>query len=166
MADKLRDRQNLEALQARYIGTGSADTAAAEWHANIARDTLASFVGHPPLLTYAAIGLGQSREQTRLQMLEKMVWGAGLPPAKRESKKKAEVKEEVKIKTEEEEEVWPSPPRPPKKESKKKAEVKDEVKIKTEEEVQYDWPRPPRPPKDAPKADKYGFGPDGQRARF
>ncbi|KAF2242621.1 SF3b10-domain-containing protein [Trematosphaeria pertusa] len=135
MADKLRAQQNLEALQARYIGTGSADTAAAEWHANVARDTLASFVGHPPLLTYAAIGLGQSREQTRLQMIEQMAWGAGLPPAKKESKKEAEVKEEVKIKTE-------------------------------EEEVQYDWPPPPRPPKDAPKADKYGFGPDGQRARF
>ncbi|KAF1358155.1 hypothetical protein EJ07DRAFT_65244, partial [Lizonia empirigonia] len=50
---------------ARYIGTGSANTGKHEFASNVARDTLNSFVGHPSLLQYAAIGLGQTREQTR-----------------------------------------------------------------------------------------------------
>ncbi|KAL6709391.1 hypothetical protein ACN47E_001798 [Coniothyrium glycines] len=80
MADKLRAQQQLEALQARYIGIGSADTTKHEWTSNIARDSLSSYVGHPPLLQYMSIGLGQSREKTRLQLLERMVRPVGPPP--------------------------------------------------------------------------------------
>jgi splicing factor 3B subunit 5 len=80
MADKLRAQQQLEALQARFIGIGSADTGKHEWTSNMARDSLSSFIGHPPLLQYMSIGLGKSREQTRVQLLERMVRPVGPPP--------------------------------------------------------------------------------------
>ncbi|KAL1600519.1 hypothetical protein SLS60_006905 [Paraconiothyrium brasiliense] len=80
MADKLRAQQQLEALQARYIGIGSADTSRHEWTSNIARDSLASYIGHPPLLQYMSIGLGQPREKTRVQLLERMIQPVGPPP--------------------------------------------------------------------------------------
>ena len=80
MADKLRAQQQLEALQARYIGIGSADTTKHEWTSNMARDSLSSYVGHPPLLQYMSIGLGQSREKTRVQLLERMIRPVGPPP--------------------------------------------------------------------------------------
>ena len=73
MADKLRYKQDLETLQKRYIGTGSADTTSHEFQNNMHRDTLNSFIGHPSLLQYAAIGLGKTKEQTRVQFLERMI---------------------------------------------------------------------------------------------
>jgi splicing factor 3B subunit 5 len=80
MADKLRTLQNLEALQARYVGTGHADTTKYEWLSNIKRDSCASYIGHNPLLSYMAVGLGEPKEKVRTKMLEKMVRGAGNPP--------------------------------------------------------------------------------------
>ena len=80
MADKLRTLQNLEALQARYVGTGHADTTKYEWMSNIVRDSYASYIGHPPLLSYMAVGMGEPKEKVRLAMIEKMVRGAGNPP--------------------------------------------------------------------------------------
>ncbi|PVI03783.1 splicing factor 3B subunit 5/RDS3 complex subunit 10, partial [Periconia macrospinosa] len=68
-----RDQQELERNQRRWVGTGSADTTTDEFARNVHRDTLASFIGHPPLLQYASIGLGLSREQTRVHLLERMV---------------------------------------------------------------------------------------------
>ena len=84
MADKLRTLQQLEALQAKYIGTGHADTTRHEWTNNIVRDSYASYVGHAPLLGYMALGMGESREVVRGQMIEKMVRGVGAPPQKDE----------------------------------------------------------------------------------
>lgn len=80
MADKLRTMQNLEAMQARYVGTGHADTTKYDWTSNIVRDSYASYIGHPPLLSYMAVGMGESKEKVRAQMIEKMVRGAGNPP--------------------------------------------------------------------------------------
>jgi splicing factor 3B subunit 5 len=80
MADKLRAQQHLEASQARYIGIGSSDTTKHEWTSNIARDSLSSYIGHPPLLQYMSIGLGQPREKTRVQLLERMIQPVGPPP--------------------------------------------------------------------------------------
>lgn len=80
MADKLRTLQNLEALQARYVGTGHADTTKYEWSSNIIRDSYASYVGHPPLLSYMAVGMGECNQKVRAAMIEKMVRGAGNPP--------------------------------------------------------------------------------------
>jgi len=70
MADKLRAQQQLEALQARYVGTGHADTTKFEWASNIARDSYASFVGHPPLLMYMSVGMGEPREKLRAQLID------------------------------------------------------------------------------------------------
>ncbi|KAN0079759.1 Splicing factor 3B subunit 10 (SF3b10) domain containing protein [Elaphomyces granulatus] len=80
MADKLRTLQNLEALQARYIGTGHADTTKYEWVSNILRDSYSSYIGHPPLLSYMAVGLGEPKEKVRAMMIDKMIRGAGNPP--------------------------------------------------------------------------------------
>ncbi|KAF2503325.1 splicing factor 3B, subunit 5 [Lophium mytilinum] len=80
MADKLRAQQQLEALQARYVGTGHADTTKFEWTSNIARDTYSSYVGHPPVLQYLSLGLGQPREKVRAQMIDKMIQPVGKPP--------------------------------------------------------------------------------------
>ena len=84
MADKLRTLQALEALQAKYIGTGHADTTRHDWTTNIVRDSYASYVGHPPLLAYMALGMGEPQEKVRAQMIEAMVRGVGSPPAKDE----------------------------------------------------------------------------------
>lgn len=80
MADKLRTMQNLEAMQARYVGTGHADTTKYDWVSNIVRDSYASYIGHPPLLSYMSVGLGEPKEKVRAAMIEKMVRGAGNPP--------------------------------------------------------------------------------------
>jgi splicing factor 3B subunit 5 len=81
MADKLRAQQQLEALQARYVGTGHPDTTKFEWTSNVKRDTYTSIIGHPALLQYVSIGLGEPRELVRAQMIEKMIQPCGKPPA-------------------------------------------------------------------------------------
>lgn len=80
MADKLRTLQQLESLQAKYVGTGHADTTRHEWTNTIVRDSYASYVGHPALLSYMALGLGESKDVVRGQFIEKMVRGVGNPP--------------------------------------------------------------------------------------
>lgn len=84
MADKLRTAQQLEALQNKYVGTGHADTTKFEWTSNIHRDTYASYIGHPPLLGYMSIGLGECRELTRVRCLEAAVRPVGAPPEREE----------------------------------------------------------------------------------
>lgn len=79
-ADKLRTQQQLEALQTRYIGTGHADTTKFEWTSNIHRDSYASYIGHPPMLSYMSIGLGQPKELVRMKCLEAMIRPVGAPP--------------------------------------------------------------------------------------
>ena len=70
MADKLRAQQQLEQLQARHVGTGHADTTKFEWTSNIQRDSYASYIGHPPLLHYMSIGMGEPKERVRLAFIE------------------------------------------------------------------------------------------------
>ncbi|KAL9022838.1 MAG: hypothetical protein Q9180_008549 [Flavoplaca navasiana] len=70
MADKLRTQQQLEQLQARDVGTGRADTTKFEWASNIHRDSLASYIGHPPLLAYMSLGMGEPKEKVRAMFLE------------------------------------------------------------------------------------------------
>ncbi|KAF2101299.1 splicing factor 3B subunit 10 SF3b10, partial [Rhizodiscina lignyota] len=79
-ADKLRAQQQLEQLQARHVGTGHADTTKFEWTSNIARDSYASYIGHPPLLQYMAIALGEPKEKARAMMIERMIQPVGKPP--------------------------------------------------------------------------------------
>jgi splicing factor 3B subunit 5 len=82
MADKLRTLQQLEALQAKFVSTGHADITRHEWTNNIVRDSYASYIGHPPLLEHISLGMGESKEIVRAQMIEAMVRGAGKPPAR------------------------------------------------------------------------------------
>ncbi|TKA71421.1 hypothetical protein B0A49_03934 [Cryomyces minteri] len=96
MADKLRTQQQLEALQAKHVGTGHADTTKFEWTSNIHRDTLASIVGHPPLLQYVAIGMGLPREIVRKNLLEKMIRPVGPPPEVSDLKSKTDPMSDVK----------------------------------------------------------------------
>ncbi|KAK6539646.1 hypothetical protein TWF694_009852 [Orbilia ellipsospora] len=82
MADKLRTQQQLEQLQARFVGTGHADTTKFEWTSNIQRDSYASYVGHPPLLSYMALGLNEPAAKLRTHLIEKMIQPVGPPPEK------------------------------------------------------------------------------------
>jgi splicing factor 3B subunit 5 len=68
-ADKLRTQQQ-RAAAIRYVGTGHADTTKFEWTSNIHRDSYASYIGHPPLLEYMAIGMGEPKERVRAMMIE------------------------------------------------------------------------------------------------
>ncbi|KAL7270541.1 hypothetical protein RUND412_006748, partial [Rhizina undulata] len=70
MADKLRATQQLEQLQARYVGTGHADTTKFEWVSNVHRDTLASYIGHPPLLEYMSVATGEPVAKMRTKFIE------------------------------------------------------------------------------------------------
>ncbi|KAF3163088.1 hypothetical protein TWF788_001693 [Orbilia oligospora] len=81
-ADKLRTQQQLEQLQARFVGTGHADTTKFEWTSNIHRDSYASYVGHPPLLSYMALGLNEPAAKLRTRLIEKMIQPVGPPPEK------------------------------------------------------------------------------------
>lgn len=52
------------------MGTGHADTTKFEWASNIHRDSLASYIGHPPLLAYMSLGMGEPKEKVRAMFLE------------------------------------------------------------------------------------------------
>ncbi|CAZ86087.1 unnamed protein product [Tuber melanosporum] len=82
MADKLRATQQLEQLQARYVGTGHADTTKFEWVSNVHRDTYASYIGHPPLLEYMSVATGEPMAKMRTKFIEKMIQPVGKPPEK------------------------------------------------------------------------------------
>ncbi|KAK4164170.1 splicing factor 3B subunit 5/RDS3 complex subunit 10 [Cladorrhinum sp. PSN259] len=82
MADKLRAQQELERLQSKYIGTGHPDTTSWEWKTNIHRDTSASIVGHPPLLSYLALAQNEPIAKVRAETIRKMLQPIGPPPPK------------------------------------------------------------------------------------
>ncbi|KAF1985307.1 SF3b10-domain-containing protein [Aulographum hederae CBS 113979] len=71
-ADKLRAQQQLEQLKARHVGTGDGDTTKFEFASNVLRDTYASMIGHPSLLRYTALAMGEPREKVRNMLIEKM----------------------------------------------------------------------------------------------
>ncbi|KAI0547541.1 splicing factor 3B subunit 5/RDS3 complex subunit 10 [Xylaria curta] len=79
-ADKLRTQQELERLQAKYIGTGHPDTTSWEWRTNIARDTYSSLVGHPPQLAYISLAQNEPAAKVRAQLIRKMIQPCGPPP--------------------------------------------------------------------------------------
>lgn len=90
MADELRATQQLEQLQACYVGTGHADTtivsavlplpisslfsllteSTSEWVSNVHRDTYASYIGHPPLLQYMSVATGEPMANIRTKFIE------------------------------------------------------------------------------------------------
>lgn len=53
-----------------------------EWTSNLHRDTYASYIGHPPLLEYMSIGMGEPVAKLRTRFIEKMIQPVGKPPEK------------------------------------------------------------------------------------
>ncbi|KAF9650347.1 splicing factor 3B subunit 5, partial [Thelephora ganbajun] len=74
----------LEALHARYTGTGHADITKYEWLTHQHRDTLASIVGHSTLNSYLAIADGEAIGRVKFEMCERMLQPCGPPPQKDE----------------------------------------------------------------------------------
>ncbi|KAL2757761.1 hypothetical protein ACRALDRAFT_2099617, partial [Sodiomyces alcalophilus JCM 7366] len=72
----------LERLQAKYVGTGHPDTTSWEWKTNIYRDTYASLVGHPHMLSYISLAENEPTHIVRTRLIRKMLQPAGPPPAR------------------------------------------------------------------------------------
>ncbi|PSN65521.1 hypothetical protein BS50DRAFT_496464 [Corynespora cassiicola Philippines] len=73
MSYRLRVPLELERLQDRLIGTGSADTTPHEFSNNVQRDTKTSVIGHPSHLMLVSIGMGINSEKARVALLERMI---------------------------------------------------------------------------------------------
>ncbi|KAB8280244.1 splicing factor 3B subunit 5/RDS3 complex subunit 10, partial [Yarrowia lipolytica] len=71
-ADKLREQQLFQLSQSRYLGVGNPDTTKQEWQTNVARDSYASYIGHPGVLSHMSLALGQTEAETRIQFLDKL----------------------------------------------------------------------------------------------
>ncbi|KAH8907403.1 splicing factor 3B subunit 5/RDS3 complex subunit 10 [Coniochaeta sp. PMI_546] len=82
MADKLRTQQELERLQAKFIGTGHPDTTSWEWKTNIYRDTYSSIVGHPPHAAFIALATNEPVAKVKAELIRKMVQPCGPPPVR------------------------------------------------------------------------------------
>eukprot|EP01094_Clydonella_sp_ATCC50884_P022711 TRINITY_DN5275_c0_g1_i1.p2 TRINITY_DN5275_c0_g1~~TRINITY_DN5275_c0_g1_i1.p2 ORF type:complete len:102 (-),score=22.96 TRINITY_DN5275_c0_g1_i1:58-363(-) len=77
-------QSQLEHLQAKYVGTGHADTTRYEWASNQHRDSYASYIGHAHMSQYFALAQNESVGRTRYEMMEKMVLPLGPRPAAQE----------------------------------------------------------------------------------
>lgn len=51
-----------------------------EWLSNIHRDSIASYIGHAPMLSYFSVALNQSAGRTRYNLLQKMLQPVGPAP--------------------------------------------------------------------------------------
>ncbi|RHY35601.1 hypothetical protein DYB28_009855, partial [Aphanomyces astaci] len=69
-ADRYNINRQWEHLQAKYVGTGHADTSKFEWAVNQHRDTLSSHIGHNDMLSYFAVAENESIGRVRFNMLE------------------------------------------------------------------------------------------------
>jgi splicing factor 3B subunit 5 len=77
--DRLRVQQQFEQLQSRYIGVGNPDTTRDEWRTNVARDSYASYIGHPPMLQHFSIALGQPQAVTHAKFIDVSITGGHAP---------------------------------------------------------------------------------------
>ncbi|TPX38218.1 hypothetical protein SmJEL517_g00417 [Synchytrium microbalum] len=82
MASATAATTQLEHLQARYNGTGHADTTKFEWVTTQHRDSYASYIGHPNLLAFFAVAENESGARLRHRFNQKMLAPCGLPPTK------------------------------------------------------------------------------------
>eukprot|EP00871_Galdieria_phlegrea_P002556 jgi/Galph1/3300/GphlegSOOS_G2002.1 len=62
----------LEHLQAKYVGTGHPDISRHEWATNMARDSIATYMGHRSMLLLFATAEGESIGRVRYNLLEKL----------------------------------------------------------------------------------------------
>jgi splicing factor 3B subunit 5 len=73
MSDKVRDAHQLNQLKQKYGGVGDSNTTRREFFTTIHRDTLASIIGHEPILQYNSVIMNQHPEVTRQQLLRKFI---------------------------------------------------------------------------------------------
>ncbi|KAJ1908061.1 hypothetical protein IWQ60_011750 [Tieghemiomyces parasiticus] len=71
--------QDFQLARARFIGTGDAETTRYHWLVNQHRDTYASVVGHPNLLSLVAVTENESRARCRFNMLQLTLVSPNLP---------------------------------------------------------------------------------------
>jgi splicing factor 3B subunit 5 len=66
--------------QLKQEGTGTPDTSKFEWRVQQKRETIATILLLPGLLSYQATALGQSEAETRFSLMESMVQPCGPEP--------------------------------------------------------------------------------------
>lgn len=74
----------LNPVQSKYAGIGHADIGKFEWLVNQHRDTYASIIGHPTLLSYISVAENVSLGRKRFELLEKMLQPCGRPPPRQD----------------------------------------------------------------------------------
>eukprot|EP00892_Ulva_mutabilis_P009977 jgi/Ulvmu1/7351/UM036_0011.1 len=80
LQDRFNINSQLEHLQTKYVGTGHPDITRFEWALNIHRDSHASYMGRPYILSYYAAAENESMGRVRHSLLQKMLLPCGLPP--------------------------------------------------------------------------------------
>jgi len=70
----------MDHLYAKNPGCGGIETTKWEFQTTIARDTLASNVGHYSRMQYISVAQNECIQKTRLRMIERMVQPCGPPP--------------------------------------------------------------------------------------
>ncbi len=68
--DTLRTQQELEWLQAKYIGTGHLDMLSWEWKTDIHCDMNASIVGHPLIISYITLAQNEPSAKIRANLAQ------------------------------------------------------------------------------------------------
>jgi splicing factor 3B subunit 5 len=78
--DRFNINSQIEHLQARYVGTGHADTTRHEWANNQHRDSFATYIGHTSTLHYLSLAEGESIGRMKFNFTERMLQPCGPPP--------------------------------------------------------------------------------------
>lgn len=78
--DRFNIHAQLEHLQSKYDGAGNADMTKWEWGSAIARDALASHVGHFSRLLYLSAADNIPVGRLRFECLQNMIRPCGSPP--------------------------------------------------------------------------------------
>lgn len=79
MTEKSGIQSQVEHLNMRYTGTGTADTSKWEYATNVQRDALASHIGHHSRMVYLATAQNESIFRLKHDMILKMVQPCGPP---------------------------------------------------------------------------------------
>ena len=84
MTDRNNIENQLEILQAKYIGTGHSDITRWDWGNNMKRDTLNSHIQNPSRLNLFSICENLPQAVIKRRLLEKMVLPLGKKPILKE----------------------------------------------------------------------------------
>ena len=80
MGDRTQVHSQLEHLQAKYVGTGHADTTKFDWAVNQHRDSYALYVGMDSLSMYFAIAENESVGRVKFSCLQVGAHAVSDPP--------------------------------------------------------------------------------------